>query len=58
MSGSIPKVGGLGGGAAIAVLPNTGSSRVLFWVAMAALAIGVISTAVSGVMAYRQRSTR
>lgn len=38
-----------------AVLPNTGSNRPLFVAAAAILAFGVISLAISGVVAVKQR---
>jgi hypothetical protein len=58
MSGNTPLVGGLGGGAGIALLPNTGGNRVMFWVAMAALAVGILTIAISGAMAVKNRITR
>jgi hypothetical protein len=57
MSGKAPIVG-LGGGAGIALLPDTAGSNVLFWVAVAALAIGFVSMSVSGIIALSQRSSR
>lgn len=56
MSGSTPKVLSATTGAAL--LPNTGGSRVVFWVAMAALGFGLIALAVSGVAALKQRLNR
>ena len=57
MSGKAPIVG-LGGGAGIALLPDTGGSRVLFWLAIAALVTGVLSMTVSGLIALHQRASR
>jgi LPXTG-motif cell wall-anchored protein len=37
------------------MLPNTGGNRVVFWVAVAALAIGLITLAISGAAALKQR---
>lgn len=53
MSGSTPKVASASTGAAM--LPNTGGNRVVFWVAVAALAIGLITLAISGAAALKQR---
>jgi Na+/glutamate symporter len=58
MSGKTPLVGGLGGGAGIALLPNTGGTRVMFWVAAAALAVGLVALAISGAVAIKNRVTR
>jgi hypothetical protein len=53
MSGSTPKVLSASTGAVL--LPNTGGNRVVFWVAVAALGIGLITLAVSGAAALKQR---
>ena len=53
MSGSTPKVLSASTGAAL--LPNTGGNRVVFWVAVAALGIGLVTLAVSGAAALKQR---
>lgn len=53
MSGSTPKVLSASTGAAL--LPNTGGNRVVFWVAVAALGIGLVTLAVSGAVALKQR---
>lgn len=52
MSGSTPKVLSATTGAVL--LPNTGGSRFVFWVAMVALGIGLVTLAVSGVAALKQ----
>jgi LPXTG-site transpeptidase (sortase) family protein len=59
MSGSTPTVAGASTTATgVAVLPNTGSSTVLFWVALAAVALGLAVLAVSGAFALKQRMNR
>lgn len=56
MSGSTPKVLSAATGAIL--LPNTGGSRVLFWIAVTALGIGLVTLAASAVLALRQRLNR
>lgn len=56
MSGQTPKVLSLTTGAVL--LPNTGGSRIVFWVAVTALAIGAVTLAVSGLAAIKRRINR
>lgn len=58
MSGKAPLVGGMGGGAGVALLPNTGGSRFVLWVALAALAVGLTTMAISGAIAIKNRVNR
>ncbi len=43
------------GAAGVALLPNTGGFRVMFVVSAIALTIGIVTLAISGVMAFRRR---
>jgi hypothetical protein len=56
MSGQTPKVLSATTGAAL--LPNTGGSRFVFWVAVAALGVGLLTLAASGVASLKQRTNR
>jgi hypothetical protein len=56
MSGQTPKVLSASTGAVL--LPNTGGSRLVMWVAIAALAFGLVTLAVSGLAALKQRMNR
>ena len=40
----------------VALLPNTGGSRTLFWVAMAALSIGLVTLAITGLVSLKNRA--
>lgn len=42
----------------VAVLPNTGSTKLLFTIAAFMLAVGVITFAVSSLLAFKQRATK
>jgi hypothetical protein len=53
MSGQTPSVLSTSTGAVL--LPNTGGSRFVFWVAVLALGIGLVTLAISGVSALKQR---
>lgn len=56
MSGTGPKLLGASTTATgVALLPNTGSNGVLFWVAVAALAIGLVTMAVAAAATITQR---
>jgi len=56
MSGQTPKVLSATTGAVL--LPNTGGSRLVFWVAVIALGIGLVTLAVTGVASLKQRFNR
>lgn len=56
MSGQTPKVLSATTGAVL--LPNTGGSRFVFWVAMVALGIGLVTLAVSGLSYLKRRMNR
>ena len=58
MSGSGQVLGCSTTACSVALLPNTGGSRALFWVAMVALGIGLVTLAVSGVLSLKQRMNR
>lgn len=58
MSGSTPSVAGATTTTGAVLLPNTGGSRFVFGVAVAALAIGLVVLAISGVASLKQRSDR
>ena len=46
------------GGVTAAVLPHTGGLRPLFVVALAVLAFGVVTLAVSGISAFKQARSK
>ena len=59
MSGSTPKVLGASTSATgVALLPNTGGSRVVFYVALVALGLGLVTLAISSAVAFKQRANR
>jgi hypothetical protein len=58
MSGSGQVLGCSTTACSVALLPNTGGSRTLFWVAVIALGIGLATLAVSGVLSLKQRMNR
>lgn len=58
MSGSGKVLGCSSTACSVALLPNTGGSRTLFWVAMSALAIGLVTLAITGVVSLKQRANR
>jgi hypothetical protein len=55
MSGSGKVLGCSTTACSVALLPNTGGSRTLFWVAMVALGIGLVTLAVTGAISLKQR---
>jgi LPXTG-motif cell wall-anchored protein len=56
MSGQTPKVLSATTGAVL--LPNTGGSHIVFWVAIAALGLGILALAFSGAASLKQRINR
>jgi hypothetical protein len=58
MSGSGQVLGCSTTACGVALLPNTGGSRTLFWVAMAALGIGLVTLAITGIFSLKQRLNR
>jgi hypothetical protein len=58
MSGSGKVLGCSSTACSVALLPNTSGSRTLFWVAMAALVIGLVTLAITGAVSLKQRINR
>ena len=58
MSGSGKVLGCSTTACSVALLPNTGGSRTLFWVAMGALGVGLVTLAVTGIVSLKQRSNK